>query len=189
MAMKPIPFFWDGEKMVPLHRFFGVASKQYEKGTSYILEVLEPRSIQSQRHYHASIGEAFKNLPSSLTDEYKSPEHLRKKALIRVGYADESTYVCRSAAEATRLQGFIQTFDEYTIVERRGNVIKRYTAQSQSMHAMGKKAFQDSKERVLDFVANLIGVDVATLSAQNPPDHDPGGRSEEPEPVPPPEDY
>jgi hypothetical protein len=83
---------------------------------------------------------------------------LRKKALIRKGYADHRDHVCADSLVARKLRAFIKPMDDYAIVEVRENVLRIWTAKSQSVKAMPKGEFQRSKDDVLDFVASLIGV-------------------------------
>ena len=54
--------------------------------------------------------------------------------------------------------------DEYAIVTVSGPVVRKFTAKSQSISAMGKKDFQASKQAVLDFLSGSIGVDTGTLA-------------------------
>src|SRR5690606_27888578 len=117
------------------------------------------RSEASHNHYFASIANAWNTLPDHLLAEYPTAEHLRKKMLVKCGYADERSIVCASKAEAERIAAFIKPMDEYAVVIHREAVVKVFTAQSQSMKAMGKREFQESKESVLAAIDNLLGVE------------------------------
>lgn len=141
-----------------------LADQRYVIGERYLLVEHYERSHASHAHYFAAITEAWKNLPHDIADQYLSPECLRKKALIRAGYADERSIVCASKAEALRVAAFVRPMDEYAVVIVSLAVVKVFTAQSQSKKAMGAKVFQDSKQKVLDICAGLIGVDTDTLS-------------------------
>lgn len=123
----------------------------------------EDRSMNSHRHYFSCIGEAWRNLPDHMLDEFPSAEHLRKKALVRAGYADERTFVCASKAEAARMAAFLRPMDEYAIVSVREATVTVWTAKSQSVRAMGNAEFQASKEAVLDVISRLIGVSTDDL--------------------------
>lgn len=159
----PMDFGWDGEVMKPLHP--KLADKQFVCGENYRLEIREDRSGPSHRQYFASITEAHKNLSEELTLQHKTPEHLRKWALVKSGYHDERSVVCSSKAEALRLAAFIQPMDEYAVILCKGSAVTVFTAKSQSMKAMGKADFQQSKDAVLDIIAALIGTDRDTLTA------------------------
>lgn len=157
--MTPILYRWDGEAFAPASQHWAKqADREYVVGELYRLAPIEDRSASSHGHYFACIGEAWKSLPDHLIPEYPSAEHLRKKMLVKAGYADERSIVCASKAEAQRVAAFIRPMDDFAIVVVREAVVRVYTAQSQSYRAMGKKAFGESKQAVLDAVANLIGV-------------------------------
>jgi hypothetical protein len=168
--MRPVAFYWDSQEgvMTPMHRHRGIAEKQFQDGRAYILEVVEPRSDVSHRHYHASIRSAWLNLPSDLAEQFPSETHLRKWALCKAGFADERTIVCTSRQQAHQFAALCRTLDQYSVITVRDKVVRIFTAQSQSYHSMDRKRFQESKQKSLDIIAGLIGVDPATLAAQNP---------------------
>lgn len=149
--------------MVPLPQFRKKADDLFVVGQVYRMEEIQDRSAATHRHYFACINEAWNNLPEDLVAEYPTPEHLRKKALVVCGYADERSIICSSKAEAQRVAGFIKPMDQYAVVIVRQNVVKVFTAQSQNTHAMNAADFRKSKEAVLDKLSTLIGTDVATL--------------------------
>lgn len=133
------------------------ANRHYVVGERYSMEPREQRSAASHAHYFAALASTWENLPDELAERFPTPEHLRKWALIRCGYADERSIVCASRAEALRVAAYVGQFDEYAVVLAKGATVTAWTAKSQSMKAMGRKDFQASKEKVLDFVAGLIG--------------------------------
>ena len=156
---RPIICVYDGEAFRPSTLYQSrLASEQYGAGEIVALVRHEDRSDRSHRHYFAAINEAWQSLPDELAALYPTPEHLRKVALIRAGYADEKTLVCSSRAEALRLAAFVRPMDSYAIVAVSQATVKAWTAQSQSTRAMGRKAFQESKDKVLDWIAAQIGV-------------------------------
>lgn len=168
MSDAPVLFLaLDDGAMVPASPYWSrKASEQYKPGTRYELVENEQRSMASHRSYFASINEAWQNLPDYLLEEYPSAEHLRKKLLIRTGFAHERHIVCSSKAECLRIAAFVSQFDAYAIVIARGNALHVYTAESQSTKAMGKERFQASKEAVLNRVASLIGTTPRELEKQ-----------------------
>ena len=85
---------------------------------------------------------------------------------IKCGYADERSIVCSSKAEAQRVAAFIRPMDSFALVtvHELSALVRVYTAQSQSMKAMGKRQFQESKTAVLDYVAGLIGTSAEALA-------------------------
>ncbi len=165
----PITFVWEGDAMVPLARFHKLCDKQFAVGAEYPLVVEEQRSHASHSHYFAALTEAWRNLREDVAENFPTVERLRKYALIKAGFADERSIVCSSKAEAQRVAAFIKPMDEYAIVVVREATIKVYTAQSQSMRAMGKKDFQASKDAVLDVVARMVGVTTEELRHNAPP--------------------
>lgn len=150
---------WDGESMVPLPHFRKRCDDEFVIGETYPLAETADRSLKSHSHYFACVGEAWKNLPELEAEHHPTAEHLRKYALIRCGYADERSIVCASKAEAQRVAAFIKPMDEYAVVVVRDCVVKVFTAQSQSKKAMGAETFQASKQAVLDYLDDLIGVE------------------------------
>lgn len=161
----PIPMRWTGEAMQPLPRFASEADRSFVIGKVYRLVEHQERSQNSHAHYFAALHEAWQNLPENLADQFPTPEHFRKRLLIKAGYRDERSIVCGSKAEAQRVAAFVKPMDEYAVVTVSEAVVRVYTAQSQSMRAMGKAAFQDSKQKVLDLAAEMIGVAPGALSA------------------------
>ena len=157
MSAVPIPFQWDGEAMVPAASYRRRCDREFVVGAFYHLVQHEERSSASHAHYFASVADAWRNLPEDLAERFPSPEHLRKYALIKAGYADERSIVCASKAEAQRVAAFIKPLDSYAIVTASEAVVKVYTPQSQSKKAMGKAVFQASKDAVLTIVAQMIG--------------------------------
>lgn len=149
----------EGEFKAPSKFWSDRADKDFVIGEVYRMGEHHDRSAASHGHYFASIRNAWVNLPDSLVDEYPSPEALRKKLLVKCGYADERSIVCASKAEAQRVAAFIKPMDEYAVVIVREAVVRVYTAQSQSRKAMGGKVFQESKTKVMDAIDDLLGVE------------------------------
>jgi hypothetical protein len=149
----------DGEFRVLSNYWASRADREFVVGETYKMVEHHDRSTASHNHFFASIANAHGNLPDELLEIYPSTEHLRKKALIRKGYRDEREYVCASKAAAAELVRTIRVLDDYAIIEARENVVRIWTAKSQSVKAMGAKEFQESKTAVLDFIDNLLGVE------------------------------
>ena len=102
-------------------------------------------------------------MPEYLAERFATAEHLRKHALIRAGFRDERTIVASSKAEAQRIAAFVRPFDEYAIVVAKEATVIVYTAKSQSLRAMGRKEFAESKNAVLDEIAAMAGVEADDL--------------------------
>jgi hypothetical protein len=149
--------------MRPVGAFAPLVARRYAVGQVVALEPAEPRSAPSHRHYFACVREAWVNLPDAFAARFRTEEHLRKYALIKAGFCDERSIVCPSRAEATRVTALIEPMDDYAIVTVTGQVVTVFTAKSQSSGAMGRSLFQASKDAVLGILADMIGVDPATL--------------------------
>ncbi len=128
-------------------------------------EQVNQRSSESHKHYFAIIAEAWGNLPEDLGLELPSPEHLRKYALCKAGYCTVNKVVCRTNADAIQACMVLAAMDSFAICEVSGSVVTVYRAKSQSMKAMGGKVFQESKERVLQVISEMIGADATQARA------------------------
>ena len=159
--IRPLKFRWTGEAMRPVVP--AAAAGMYEQGKSYWLEPWEPASSASRGHYFASIKETWDNLPETMSERFPSPEHLRKYCLIRAGYRDERTITAATKAEAQRVAAFIRPLDDFAVVVVREATVVVWTAKSQSARAMGRAAFQRSKDDVLNTMSEMIGVERRAL--------------------------
>lgn len=154
-----IIFEWDGEAMRPLRRYHNLANAEFVVGERYRCDVQEDRSWVSHKHQFAWLHEAWLSLPEHIAARFLNEDHLRKHALIAGGFCDHTSIACASRAEAERWFRFITRDDPYCIVKIEGNTLIKFTAQSQKVRAMGAKRFQASKQAVLDYVENLLGVE------------------------------
>lgn len=167
MTAPPIRYDWTGEAMVPRGRFAQEADQHFVIGESYILVAHEQRTAKSHAHYFACVTDAWENLPPATAQRYPTPDHLRKWALIRAGFRDETTFVASSKAEAVRLAAFLRPIDDTAVVLIKDAVVVRYTAKSQSMKAMGRDDFKRSKDLVLAILEQEIGVGPGELGHQH----------------------
>lgn len=125
----------------------------------------EHRSKASHDHFFACINEAWKNLPEDMADDFPSPEHLRKWALIKAGFCSETRIVCANNSEAMTLATKAKAMDKFAIVAIDGKTVTIWTADSQRKDAMGRQRFQEAKEKALHIISQLIGTDAAALRA------------------------
>ena len=163
MTTVPLYWKWDGESLIPLNPL--AADRVLTVGERYCLVEHHERSAKSHSHFFAALHDAWQNLPEATGERFPTPESLRKYCLIKAGYANQREFACSSRAEALRLAAFLRPVNEFAIVTVREAVVIEWTAQSQSLRAMGKAAFQDSKQKVLDIVASYIGITADTLSS------------------------
>jgi len=149
-------FMWRDGVFVPENRLAAYCDETFGEGEVVTFERHEERSTASHNHYFACIQTAWDNLPNA-EERFPTPESLRHWALIRSGHCIENSIACDTAEQAQIVAGFMGNA-EGTIIVVRENVIKKYTAKSQSMKAMNKEEFQRSKVDVLDTIAELIAV-------------------------------
>lgn len=167
MNAPPIIWTWNGDALEPAGGHWRrLANEHLVVGERYRMVEENERSAVSHNHEFAWLKEAWLSLPDALLDQYPNTEVLRKHALIDRGHCTMVQHVCASVAEAERLAAILKPYDAYAIVRQRGHVVTVYTAASQSRKAMGAAMFQQSKSDIIDFVANLLGVDPETLGQQ-----------------------
>lgn len=160
MTQRPIMFEWQGDAMVPASRFWQAeCDKRFTVGECVSLEEIHARSHATHAHYFATVKAVWDTLPDHLRPQFGNPEILRKHALIRTGYHTMVQHVCKTAAEAERMAAVIKPYDAYQIVDQDGPIVTVFHALSQDMRSMDKATFQASKEKVLDWCADLIGAD------------------------------
>lgn len=164
MSSLPILFMWVGDCFKPLgSRAAKECDANFVIGQRYRLAEVHDRSQASHSHYFACIADAWGNLPAHWAERLPSPEHLRKYALIKAGYCNTQTFVCDTRNDAKRLKEALSPLDEFSIVTADNRTVTRYAAKSQSFKAMGKAEFQESKDKVLAIIAEMIGADPAEL--------------------------
>jgi hypothetical protein len=157
-------FMWNGEAMIPTRP--KAADKEFVIGQRYWLDTVSERSWASHRHEFAFVKEAWMNLPEALMDTFPTPEHLRKAALIATGWRRETIIDAGNAAAALRVAAYARGEDEFASVVTRGPTVIVRKARSQRMHGadrMDKKEFRESKEAILGWISELIGVDAERL--------------------------
>jgi hypothetical protein len=139
MHRRPIKAIWTGASFVPENADMRYCQHWFGAGEVFVLDPEQERDMNSHKHYFAQLKESWRNLPEGLDAKYPTEDIFRKKLLVECGYFHESEIVCD------------------TVVVR-GRVIKKYVAKSQSIAAMGREEFQESKWAVLNFAAALIKV-------------------------------
>lgn len=159
----PMTFRWTGDGFTPERRFAKVCDAKFVVGETYQLDVAQPRSLSTHNHYFAAMTEAWRNLPEVIAADYPTVDHLRKRALIACGFAQHRQFVAGSKAEAVRLAAFMRPMDEYAVIRVSECAVSVWTAQSQSMAAMGRKTFQESKDATMAWAAGLCGVNTEAL--------------------------
>jgi len=164
--MTPLPFTWDGEAMQIRPGFQRQADGQFVIGEGYRMAPIEDRSDASHRQEFAWLREAWASLPEALADQFPSPEHLRKRALIMGGFYTETIVDAGSNAAALRVAAYMAAKDQFSHVVVRGPLAVERIARSQSRRTMDKAEFQASKTAILEIVGEMIGVAPGTLAEQ-----------------------
>lgn len=152
-----------GGALVPMGQPFGLRD-----GEVVTVAITRQRTDATHRHEFAWLRSAWASLPEALHGEpyAKSPEHLRKYALIHCGYADCREIAVADDDLARQVAAFVRaTADDYAVVAASGGAVRVYTAKSQSRRAMDAATFQASKSAILDFIAGLLSVSPETLAA------------------------
>jgi hypothetical protein len=156
---------WNGEALAPVgHYGLAAARELMTPGDTVIVEVDHPRSPATHNHQFAEIADAWRHLPEALQQMpwAANPDTLRKHGLIVTGFRNVETVDAGSKAAAERVAAILSRHaiaaHGYAITQARGPVVTCWTPQSQSMRAMGAKEFQRSKEAVLNWIAQQIGV-------------------------------
>lgn len=156
----PILSRYEGEgRWAPASAYWAKkADEEHVVGQVYALAEVQERSSASHAHYFAALNQMWGSLPDDKAMEFPTMDALRKRALIMTGYRSERRLVASSNGEARKIAAFLQPRDTHVLVSVAGHVVVEWTAQSQSMRAMGKAVFQESKDAVLNWVADLLGL-------------------------------
>ena len=160
--MRAIRYRWTGDAWEPLPQFMLMCAQEFAPSEEAWLDAHFDRSLQSHSHYFAALNTAWANLPEELAQRFPNPTSFRKWLLIETGWCIEmEPYVLTKIEAALRLAHELtrQYPDDriYVNPDDPRQVIWKQ-AKSQSMRAMGKKDFQQSKQDVLDKAAELIRV-------------------------------
>lgn len=164
MAFKCVTTRSGGVGFVPAPRFVEQARELFVDDATYWLSIEPERSDKTHNHEFAVIAEAWKTLPESIQADFPTAESLRKRALIECGYYTEERIDAGTQAAALRVAAYVRGKDQFAWVVTRGGVVVVRNAISQSRQAMGGPAFQESKTKILEWISDLIGVEVEQLS-------------------------
>jgi hypothetical protein len=136
----------------------------YEMGERVIVSIERGRSMASHRHQFAWLNDAWLSLPEEHRNQpwAETAETMRRHALIATGFHQTYTLDCGSNATAQRIKGALVAAEVrghgYAIGQVRGPVVTVWTPESQSLRAMGGERFKASKDAVMDWIADKLGV-------------------------------
>lgn len=158
---------YEGEGLFKAH--FVPAQKMADKflviGESYLVDIgaYRLRTLEHHRFFFAAVAKGWKNLPDPWPMMLPTPEHLRKYALIKAGYCETQTFVCKSKTECQRMAEVVKWTDTYALCEITGNVLTIHRAKSQRWSAMPARQFLEVTTKVYQVIGDIIGVDPSTL--------------------------
>jgi len=156
--------------MVPLHPAAErLCAKQFVAGNVYFLQEVTERSLSSHSQEFAFVNRAWATLPSELAEQFPTPDHLRKRALIDCGFYHETILDVGTNAGALRVAAYIKGEDTFAYVVVRGPLVVKRVAKSQRMHGhdrMMKDEFQRSKTAILEHISAMLGVTPEELLAK-----------------------
>jgi hypothetical protein len=167
--MKDVLVRYDGEGHIAVHqRHHHMMDQKLVIGEAYFISIKNARSHRSHNHYFAVLEFAWRTLPENIAGEFPTPEHFRKRMLIKAGYWNSTSIVLDDPQAAYAVAHFTRPIDEFSVVDcpPGGTVVTRYTAKSQSLDDMDNEEFQRSKQDVLDAAAEMLGVSSDELVAQ-----------------------
>ena len=162
---------WTGQALEPDSNF--AAHQLHDRlGAGEVINVdLDPeRSEKSHKHQFAFVRTAWMNLPEELKGApfAKNEKTLRKHALIASGFCVTEMLAlgCPRRAEraAATMSRLAARMSGYAVTEVQGTVANCHTPLSQSQRAMGGKVFQESKQAVLEWLADLLSVTPEALA-------------------------
>lgn len=159
MATPPIQLIYSGQgAFLARPASIPICEANFGPGEVVTVAQIEERSRKSHDHFFATISEMWATRPEHLEHRFPTPDAWRKAALIATGHCDTRTVVCATKAEADRMVALAAHLDPESIAVPRGTVVTVYTAHSQSLRAMGKEAFQKSKDDCLTWAAAQLGI-------------------------------
>ena len=160
--MRPARYRWTGVAWQPLPAFAEDCDKEFVLHEERWLDAHHDRSMASHNHYFAALNTAWATLPEDLALRFPTPQALRKWCLIETGwYIEQQPFVMINPTAALRLCHLLsQEYPDDRIYVDPGDtrVVRWKQPKSQSVKAMGNRAFKQSKEDVLSKCAQLIEV-------------------------------
>jgi len=163
----PIYAIWDGERFVPLKRH-KAETDRLQVGKVYRIEIKDEASAKSRAFFHARLRELWLSLPEPYASQYPNVDILRAHALVATGFTNSRQFICETEMGARRLKRWLMapptdgSEPKYSVVSATGCVVTELTAKSQSPHSMDTQEFNESKQKVLEYVESLVGVRDAT---------------------------
>lgn len=145
----------------------GRCDELFEKDSRHVFTQYRERSWKSHKHFFASVNEAWANLPEKYAGRYPTPTHLRKEALVANGFYEQREFIASTRDEALRIAKFLRSDrDSFAVISVHERAVVERIPMSQSQKVMGRKEFQRSKDEVMAYAWNLVGVDPAEAAGE-----------------------
>lgn len=144
---------------VPTRGIARLVAGKYTAGMGYLLEPATLGSTPFERAFFASVNTAWQNLSDDRQrEEYPTPDHLRKRALIKCGFHRTSEIVFDTDKDARRAAATAKLDDEYCVVVVSGNVMRKYVAESMKVRTkQDRERFKLMADAVLQLLAATLG--------------------------------
>lgn len=162
---------WTGQSFIPDGNYaHAMACDRLGEGQVVNLDLDPDRTGKSHRHQFAFVRTAWMNLPESMVGApfAATSETLRKHALIMTGYCNTEMMACGTGNRAERMAAMMSriatNLNGYAITHVSGPIAYCHTAHSQSMKAMGGAVFNQSKQDILEYLADMIEVTPKALA-------------------------
>lgn len=143
--------------------WLNICDDRFGDGEVVTLDEVNDRSQKSHDQLFPLLREAFLQLSEELKEQFPTADHLRARALIESGYFMETIIDAGSEDAAWRFASTIRARSTFSLVVVRGQFVIIRDPRSQSLRAMKKKEFQESKTKVLEVVCDMIGITVDEL--------------------------
>lgn len=161
----PVPMrFEKGIGFFPENQYWrNICDDRFGDGEVVTLDEVNDRSQKSHDQLFPLLREAFSQLPEEFKEQFPTAEHLRARALIEAGYFNETVVDAGFPDTAREFASTIRARSTFSLVVIRDNFVIIRDPRSQSLRAMKKKEFQESKTKVLEVVCDMIGITVDEL--------------------------
>lgn len=143
-------------------------TSRFNDGGVYLLDLAKDRSEKSHDQLFAIIADAWSQIPDHL-NEWRTAEHLRKWATIRVGWCDVQKIACTKKSDAMQMAGVAKKLDKYCEVAINGYVLVIQTAKTIKRKrgnngGMDAREFQRVKTEILNLLDEMLGLEPGTLA-------------------------
>lgn len=155
--------------MVPHNRFARLCNRQFELEEDYALGPVDNVPGRSRASFFMSVHNAWDSLPEDSDEVFASEEHLRKRALVKAGWADHSVTNWKTKADARRHAVDLRKIDGYAVIAVNGEgdswTVDVWVARSIAAGQIKGEEFKGVKMRAERWLASLSGCTTEELKA------------------------